>query len=53
MPLLDRSLTTYYDGFHLTPAGAKAVARAVGAAILRQPVSVSTRTALEDELPAA
>jgi len=53
MPLLDRSLTTYYDGFHLTPAGAKAVARAVGAAILRQPESVSTRTALEDELPAA
>ena len=22
LPLLDRSLDTYYDGFHLTPAGA-------------------------------
>jgi hypothetical protein len=53
MPLLDRSLATYYDGFHLTPAGAKAVASAVAAAVLRQPVSVRAATALEDELPAA
>jgi hypothetical protein len=53
MPVLDRSLETYYDGFHLTPTGAKAVAAAVAAAILRQPrTSVRAATA-EDELPAA
>lgn len=54
MPLLDRSLATYYDGFHLTPTGAKAVAGAVAAAILHQRQrSACTRTAPEDELPAA
>jgi lysophospholipase L1-like esterase len=36
MPWLDRSLTTYYDGFHLTPAGARAVAGSVAAATLAQ-----------------
>jgi len=38
MPILDRSLTTYYDFFHPTPVGARAVAEAVSAAILRQPL---------------
>ncbi len=37
MPILDRSLDTYYDFFHLTPAGARAVASAVAAALVRQP----------------
>jgi lysophospholipase L1-like esterase len=36
MPLLERSLNTYYDGFHATPAGASAVASAIAAATLRQ-----------------
>jgi len=34
MPVLERSLETYYDGFHLTPAGARAVADVVAAAVL-------------------
>jgi hypothetical protein len=34
MPVLDRSLATYYDGFHLTPTGARDVANAVAAAVL-------------------
>jgi hypothetical protein len=34
MPWLDRSLSTYYDAFHLTPTGARAVAALVAAAIL-------------------
>ena len=38
MPVLDCSLQTYYDCFHLTPAGSRAVAAAVAAAILRQPL---------------
>ena len=37
MPILERSLTTYYDGFHATPAGARVVADAVAAAIHRAP----------------
>jgi hypothetical protein len=41
MPILDRSLDTYYDFFHLTPAGARAVASAVAAALVRQP-AIST-----------
>ena len=49
MPLLDRSLATYYDGFHLTPAGARVVATAVAAAVLRQPLpSARQATAAED-----
>jgi lysophospholipase L1-like esterase len=36
MPLLERSLDTYYDWLHLTPSGARAVTRAVAAAILHQ-----------------
>jgi hypothetical protein len=39
MPILERSLHTYYDFFHLTPAGAKAVATAVASTILRRPVN--------------
>jgi len=35
MPLLEASLTNYYDGFHATPAGAKAVARIVAAVVTR------------------
>jgi lysophospholipase L1-like esterase len=37
MPLLDRSLRTYYDCFHLTPAGARDVADAVAAELLGRP----------------
>jgi lysophospholipase L1-like esterase len=43
MPILDRNLETYYDGFHATPAGAKDVAAAVAAAILRQPLPPGPR----------
>ena len=51
MPLLDRSLATYYDGFHLTPAGARVVATAVAAAVLRQPLpSARQATAAEDAM---
>jgi lysophospholipase L1-like esterase len=39
MPILDRSLETYYDCFHPTPAGARAVAKAIATAILRQPLA--------------
>lgn len=38
MPSLERSLRTYYDFFHLTPAGSRAVATAVAAAMLQHPV---------------
>jgi hypothetical protein len=34
-PRLESSLANYYDGFHATPAGARIVARAVAAAVLR------------------
>jgi hypothetical protein len=37
-PRLKPSLATYYDGLHVTPAGARAIAAAVGAAILRLPL---------------
>jgi hypothetical protein len=39
MPVLERSLRTYYDCFHATPAGASAVAHAVADAIM-QPLRV-------------
>jgi lysophospholipase L1-like esterase len=42
MPVLERSLKTYYDFVHFTPIGAKAVAEALVAAILRQQVSEGT-----------
>jgi hypothetical protein len=38
MPLIEPSLANYYDAFHATPAGAKIVASAVAAAIVRQPL---------------
>lgn len=37
MPVLDGRLTHYYDGFHATPEGARRIARAVAAALLRRP----------------
>jgi hypothetical protein len=43
MPILERSSRTYYDFFHMTPHGARAVAAAVSGAILRQSVPASTR----------
>lgn len=39
MPLLEPGLATYYDFFHATPAGARAIAAAVADAVLRQPVA--------------
>ncbi len=42
MQVLEPSLRTYYDGFHLTPAGARDVSRVVAAEILRSP-HVNTR----------
>jgi hypothetical protein len=33
-PMLEQSLDTYYDGFHVTPKGARQIAAAVSAAIL-------------------
>jgi hypothetical protein len=51
MPLLHRSLDTYYDCFHSTPAGARAIAAAVAAAVLRQPLpSARAATAAEDAI---
>ena len=44
MPILEPSLATYYDCFHATPAGAKAVAAAVSASILRQGLPRSLTT---------
>ena len=41
MAVLDQSVETYYDTFHATPAGARIVAEAVAAAILRQPLLVA------------
>ena len=37
MPVLDPSARTYYDFFHATPAGARIITSAIGAAVLRQP----------------
>jgi len=54
MPILERSLNTYYDWLHLAPGGARVVAAAVAAAILRQPLPslrnglASPRTPLGD-----
>ena len=44
MPRLEPSLNTYYDGLHVTPAGARTVAATVAAAILRQPLPVARFT---------
>ena len=37
MPLIEPSARTYYDFFHATPAGSRAIAAAVAAVLLRQP----------------
>jgi len=52
MPVLERSSRTYYDCFHLTPAGAQTVAAAVAAAILQRPLAMSSRIVLSDSRPA-
>ena len=39
MPILERSLATYYDGFHATPLGAQVVAKEIAAAIQREPAA--------------
>ena len=39
MPILEPSVKTYYDFFHATPAGARVIAAAVAAAVLRRPMS--------------
>jgi lysophospholipase L1-like esterase len=39
MPILERSLATYYDGFHATPEGARVVARVIADAIQRAPAA--------------
>ena len=36
MPILEPSLNMYYDGFHATPAGARAAAAAVAAAVVSE-----------------
>ena len=43
MPLLEPSLTTFYDGFHLTAVGSRALAAAVATAVLRQPTATAAR----------
>ena len=53
MPILDHSLSTYYDFFHFTPTGAEVVGKTVAAAILgptsprdseREATGAATRT---------
>jgi hypothetical protein len=48
MPILERSLNTYYDAVHLTDSGALQVANAVTAAILRE--QLPQRQAIASEL---
>jgi lysophospholipase L1-like esterase len=47
MPVLECSLTTYYDGFHATPAGARIVADAIAAAIQRTPAENRSLTCVD------
>jgi hypothetical protein len=51
MPSLERSLRTYYDFFHLTPAGSRAVATSVAAAMLQQPAFSWIRAEAHHTLP--
>jgi lysophospholipase L1-like esterase len=51
MPWLPRSLETYYDGFHFTPAGARAVATLVSCAVLRLPFPQSREPAQVESIP--
>ena len=53
MPLLERSLVTYYDGFHATPAGARTVAAAVAAAVLQRSRPSSRAPDRADRIDAA
>lgn len=53
MPILDRSLDMYYDAFHATPAGARTVAAAVAAAIVREPLSRANAPTAVDDLARA
>jgi lysophospholipase L1-like esterase len=39
MPSLERSLKTFYDCFHLTPDGARAIAASVAAAVVSDPAA--------------
>jgi len=54
MPALDPSARTYYDFFHATPAGARIISSAIGAAMLSQPrqpaASAAASAAAEDNL---
>ena len=54
MPVLEPSARTYYDFFHVTPAGARIVASAIGAAVLCQPrhpaATLGAGAAIEDNL---
>lgn len=54
MPILEPSVKTYYDFFHATPAGAKVIADAVGAAVLQRPaVSAGAETDAAFDIEAA
>jgi hypothetical protein len=46
--ILEPSLSTYYDFFHLTPSGAQAVASAVARTLVRDPMEHSV---LEGDSP--
>jgi hypothetical protein len=48
--MLEPSLATYYDGLHVTPAGARAVAAGVAVAALRLRPAFATFTAGADHL---
>jgi hypothetical protein len=50
MPVLEPGLATYYDFFHATPAGARTIAAAVAAAVLRHPVACVTRDRRRDAI---
>jgi hypothetical protein len=52
MPLLDQSLETYYDCFHLTPSGAMTVARAIADALLSRQHMLSSPTRPSEPLAA-
>jgi lysophospholipase L1-like esterase len=52
MPILEPSARTYYDFFHATPAGARIISSAIGAAMLsqpRQPAATAAASAAADD----
>jgi lysophospholipase L1-like esterase len=53
MPVLERSLVTYYDGFHATPTGARMVAAAVADAVLQRSLPASRVLERTDRLDPA